>query len=99
MDAAEAHWVSRTTAAIREKYVWYVLNHSISYFASSFVDEEIELQTWVLKNIGVKSERHYKIIRSIDQKTIVEGKTVWCLLNGKTLRPTKITEEIITLFV
>lgn len=97
--AAEAHWVSRTTAAIREKYIWYVLNHSISYFASSFVDEELELQTWIDSNKGVRSERHYKIVRLSDQKTIVEAKTIWCLLNGKTLRPTKITEEIITLFV
>jgi len=99
LNTAEAHWVSRTSETLREKYVWYVLNHTISYLASAFENEELELQTWIHSNTGVKSERHYKIIRLADHKTIVEAKTLWCLLNGKTLRPTKITEEITTLFV
>ena len=99
LDAAEAHWISKTTKSIREKYVWYVINHNISYRASAFEGEELELQTWVAINKGVRSERHYKIIRLTDNKTLVEGQTVWCLLDGKTLRPTKISDEISNLFV
>lgn len=99
IDAAEAHWVSRTPKSLREGYVWYVINHNITYRASAFEGEELELQTWVETNKGVRSERHYKLIRLLDQKTLVEGQTVWCLLNVKTLRPTKIPHEISTLFV
>lgn len=99
LDAAEAHWISKTTEAIREKHVWYVINHNISYRASAFEREELELQTWVAINKGVRSERHYKITRLSDQKTLIEGQTVWCLLDGKTLRPTKISVEISNLFV
>jgi len=99
LDAAEEHWESKTTKILREKYIWYVLNHSISYLASVFENEEIEVQTWVDNYGGVRCERHYKIVRLKDEKSVVEAKTVWCLLNGRTLRPTKITEEISNLFL
>jgi acyl-CoA thioester hydrolase len=99
VDATEAHWISRTPESLREGYLWYVISHNITYRASAFEGEELELQTWVVLNKGVRSERHFKIIRPLDQKLIVEGKTIWCLLNEKTLRPTKIPDEISNLFV
>ncbi len=98
LDAAEAHWISKSTEDIRQKYVWYVIENNIQYRASAFEGEELELQTWVHSTYGVKSERHYKITRLNDNKTIVDAKTIWCLLDGKTLRLTKITEEISNLF-
>ncbi len=98
LDAAEAHWISKTTEAQREQNVWVVLNHSISYKNPSFLGEELETQTWIESYKGVKSERHYKIIRIKDGKTIVEAQTLWCFLDAKTFRPTKITEEIAALF-
>jgi len=98
VDAAEMHWKNKTTSALREKFVWVVLNHFISYKSPAFEGELLEIKTWVERNENVKSERHYKITRLSDSKTIIEGKTIWCLLNGKTHRPTKITEEIVTLF-
>ena len=99
VDAAEGHWISRTPESVRQEYVWYVINHNITYRASAFEGEKLELQTWVEINKGVRSERHYKIVRLLDQKILVEGQTVWCLLNGKTLRPTKIPDEISNLFI
>ena len=98
LDAAENHWISKASTQLREDYIWVVLNHTISYKSAAFEGEELEIITWVEKSEGVKSERHYKIIRLIDNKTLIEAKTIWCLLNGKTHRPIKITEEITTLF-
>ena len=99
LDAAEAHWISKTSEQQRQQFVWVVLNHFISYKNPSFLGEELETQTWIDNYDGVKSERHYKIIRIKDGKTIVEAQTVWCLLDAKTFRPTKITEEIAALFL
>lgn len=98
LEAAEAHWISKTTETQREQNVWVVLNHFISYKNPSFLGEELETQTWIDNYDGVKSERHYKIIRPSDNKIIVEAKTLWCFLDANTFRPTKITEEIGTLF-
>ena len=99
MDAAEAHWLEKATAEIQSNYVWYVLKHEISYRAPAFENEVLAVETWVGTADGVKSERHYKITRIADQKLLVEAKTLWCFLDSKTLRPTKITEEIRTLFL
>ena len=98
LDIAETHWSLKAPDDFQEKYVWYVIHHAIDYKAAAFEGEELEINTWIEKNEGVKSERRYKIIRLEDGKTLIEAKTIWCLLNGKTLRPTKITEEISNLF-
>ncbi len=98
LDAAETHWNITAPKEFQKEYVWYVIHHSIDYKTAAFEGEKLEINTWIEKNEGVKSVRHYKIIRVKDGKTLIEAKTVWCLLNKKTLRPTKITEEISNLF-
>ena len=99
VDAAEMHWEQNTPAALRSKYVWYVVNHNIDYKASAFLNEELEVSTWVATAKGVRSERHYKIVRPSDGKTLVAAKTIWCLLDATTLRPSQITDEIRNLFL
>ncbi len=98
LDAAEAHWISRTTEKQRQEYVWVVLNHFISYKNPSFENEALEIHTWIDNYSGVKSERHYRIIRPADGKTIVEAKTLWCFLDAQSWRPSKIPSAISKLF-
>lgn len=99
LEAAEAHWITKTDQELRERFVWVVLNHTISYKNASFVGEELEVQTWIESHKGVRSERRYQIIRIADGKTIVEAKTLWCLLDGTSRRPIKIPDEIANLFL
>ena len=68
LDAAESHWVSLTDEHLRERNIWVVLDHSISYKSPAYKGEEIEVHTWVAMNKGVRSERQYRIIRSKDQQ-------------------------------
>jgi len=98
LDAAEKHWISKANEDIRSKYIWYVLKHTINYKAPSFLGEELEIETWVTSAKGVKSERNYRIFRVKDDKTLIEAQTEWCLLDSKTQRPIRITDEIRTLF-
>lgn len=98
LDAAEAHWISKTSEKLRKDYVWVVLNHFIEYKNPSFESEKIEVQTWIANFEGAKSERQYKILRISDNKTIVEAKTLWCFLDGKTFRPIKIPKAIGNIF-
>jgi acyl-CoA thioester hydrolase len=99
LEAAEAHWKQNATSNMQANYVWYVLHHSIDYKTAAFEGEELEVNTWVSYSEGVKSERRYKISRIKDHQTIIEAKSIWCLLNANTRRPTKITKEIRTLFM
>lgn len=99
LEAAEAHWKAKTDENVRNQYVWVVLNHNISYKNPSFLDEELEIQTWIDSHRGVRSVRHYQIIRLSDGKTVVEAKTQWCLLDGITRKPIKIPQAIADLFL
>ncbi|PKA83117.1 acyl-CoA thioester hydrolase [Ulvibacter sp. MAR_2010_11] len=97
--AAEAHWKSKASLEMQKNFVWYVLRHHIEYKAAAFEDEKLQIETWVTSSEGVRSERNFKIFRIKDQKLLVEASTLWCLLDQKTNRPTKIPEEITTLFL
>lgn len=99
LDAAEAHWEAYASPTLKENFVWYVLHHSIDYKNPAFEGEELQIETWVTSAEGVKSERRYKISRILDKKVLIEAKTLWCLLDAKTLKPTKITDEIRNLFL
>ena len=98
LEGAEAHWVNRASVELRTAFVWVVLHHYIEYKNPAFEGDELELRTWVTSAEGVKSERQYSITRLRDNKEIVSAKTLWCLLDAKTQKPTKIQEEIRTLF-
>ncbi|MFC7357803.1 acyl-CoA thioesterase [Jejudonia soesokkakensis] len=97
--AAEAHWEKNTSEAIRKQYIWYVLNHNISYKAAAFLGEKLEVQTWVSNTSGVKSERSYSIRRKTDNQLLIEAKTLWCLIDAESVKPVLIPEEIRTLFL
>lgn len=98
LDAAEEHWISRTSEEQRAKFVWVVLNHFISYKNPSFEGESLETHTWIESYEGVKSTRKYHIVRPSDGKIIVEAETLWCFLDAETFRPTKIPSDISALF-
>lgn len=98
VETAQKHWVYKTTEKLRNEFAWIALHHEINYKAASYLDETLEIQTWIESYQGVKCERHYKIIRPKDNKTIIEAKTIWCLVNYKTHRPLRITDEIAILF-
>jgi len=98
-DIAKKHWEAKSNEAIRNKYVWVALNHYIEYHKPAFEHDELTIQTWVDIHRGAKSERHTKIIHATSQKVIVTAKTLWCLLYKETLRPTRINQEISTLFL
>jgi acyl-CoA thioester hydrolase len=95
---AKEHWCHAAPSNLRDRYIWYVLHHSIDYRNASFPGEDLTLETWVTSTEGVRSERRYLITRSTDGKTIIEASTLWCLLDAKTQKPTKITDEIRNLF-
>jgi len=99
IDVAEKHWFEKAPVAFQKTHFWVVLEHTITYKNPSFEGEELLVETWVTAAEGVKSERHYKITRISDKKTLVNAKTLWCFVELERQRPTRITEEIRTLFM
>lgn len=97
-DAAEAHWLSLTTAEMRQDYVWMVLRHEIDYLRQAFLGDTLEANTWVVTADGVRSIRVVEIMRSATGEVCARAKTTWCLLDSNTKKPKRIDDVIKGLF-
>lgn len=96
-DAAVAHWLSVASEDIREKYTWMLTRHEIDYKKQTFAGEEVTVTTWVGDPTRVLWERFTEIHRGED--LLVNARSVWCLIDGKKGKPTRITSELINLLV
>lgn len=97
-NAAKMHWQQNTTEEITNRFYWVVLKHHIEYKSSAFLNDVITLKTYVLKSEGVRSTRIVEIYNNKTNKLLAKSETNWCLIDSKTNRPTRITDEIINLF-
>ena len=97
-DIAKLHWAELVKNNPQEDdLIWVVLRHEIDYKNQAMLDDLVMLKTWVGETAGVKSVRHVEIYK--DDKILVKAKTTWCLLDAKTFRPTRITENIYNLLL
>ena len=97
-EVAEAHWKSIASPALQESVKWVVLRHEIDYKSPAFEGEELVGKTWIERGSGPKMPR-FVTIKNKDGKTLIEAKTKWCAVDGCSLRPKRIDEEIYTLFI
>jgi acyl-CoA thioester hydrolase len=95
-DVAVAHWLSVTNEQIRDKYTWVVLRHEIDYKKQAFENEEITVKTWVGEPTRISWERLTEIKRGAD--LLVKARSVWCLIDRETSKPTRITSELKEMF-
>lgn len=95
-DVAVAHWLAVTTEETREKYTWMLTRHEIDYKKQTFENEEVTATTWVGKAQRITCERFTKITRSND--LLCQARSIWCLIDRETSRPTRITSELRELF-
>ncbi len=95
-EVAVAHWFSITTEEMRTKYSWIVVRHEIDYKKQAFETEEIIVETWVGEPTRISWERFTEIRRGED--LLVKARSVWCLINRETSKPSRITEELKDLF-
>ena len=93
--AANKHWVLLSNSEIDSEFVWVVLRHEIDYISPAFLNDKITVKTWIGDSYGVKSDRFVEIKRG--GELLTKSKTIWCLLNKKTLKPTRIPENILQL--
>ncbi|HEY3403302.1 MAG TPA: thioesterase family protein, partial [Ohtaekwangia sp.] len=93
-EVAAAHWDRVASRDLKERYSWVVLRHEIDYKAPAFIHEEIMGTTWVGDHQGARFERFVKLTRTADQKVVAEAKTIWCMLDAKSMRPVRIGEDV-----
>lgn len=96
-EISELHWGILSNNDINKKYFWVAIRHEIDYLQQAFLDDEITIYTWIGETGGVKSIRNVHIYNG--KTLLVKAKTTWCLMDAKTLKPTRIKEDITNLFI
>ncbi len=92
-NAAQKHWSTLSNSKLNSKFVWVVLRHEIDYMSSAKLHDKISVTTWIGDSYGVKSERFVEMKKG--DKLIAKAKTIWCLLDKKTMKPVRIPPEIL----
>ncbi len=94
-DAAVGHWKT-VPQEIASQIIWMARRHEIDYLKQAFLGEELVAKTWVDDFVGVKSIRHCEIMRG--EEILARSVTHWISLDAQTLRPKRITEDIVKQF-
>lgn len=94
-NTAQKHWGVLSNAVIDNKYVWVVIRHEIDYFLPAILNDVITVTTYIGNSYGVKSERFVEIKK--EDKLLAKAKTIWCLLDKKSMKPVKFPSEIMTI--
>jgi len=95
-DVAVAHWRYAATTEQQEKFSWVVIRHEIDYKKQAFENDEIVAITCVGQWSKVTCERFTELFRHDD--LLVKGRTVWCMLDRRTAKPTRIARDLIERF-
>ncbi len=90
---AEKHWAVLSRNHAFNAFVWVVIRHEIDYLASAMEEDEITIRTWVGDCYGVKSDRFVEILK--EGKILAKAKTVWCLLDKKSMKVVRIPSEVL----
>lgn len=93
---AESHWRVRASEILQSTLIWVVLSHFIEYKKPAKLGDELRLETYVTETHGVRSTRHVEIYR--EDTLLAQARTEWCLVHKATLKPTRVTDEIVQLF-
>lgn len=91
-EAAILHWYSTVPESISESLRWVVKKHEIEYFKAAFLNDNLQIKTWVDSFSGVSSDRHYEIYRN--EHLIVKARTLWVAVDPITLRPKRLPEDL-----
>jgi acyl-CoA thioester hydrolase len=98
-EVAEAHWQTKGSELLRQKYSWVVLRHEIDYFSPSLLGHNLVGSTWVDDPNGPKIVRNVELFNVNLNKITAKVRTTWCLLDATSLRPRRIEGEMIALFL
>ena len=97
-DIAKAHWQSKASIDIQSRYSWFLLSHFIEYKSAAFLNDTINIKTYIDKAEGVTYTRIVEMYNATTDKLLAKSETKWCFINAKTERPSRIPQEIVDLF-
>ncbi|GAB2776462.1 acyl-CoA thioesterase [Salinimicrobium soli] len=97
-DIAKEHWEVRASDQLKQDFIWVMIRHEIDYKKEAFLGDEILLETFVGDTTFVTSLRYVNIKNAKTGEVLVSSKSTWCLLDAASKKPTRITDDLRTVF-
>ncbi len=98
-DISKEHWQSAAPSKMQDGVIWVVMNHNITYKNSAKLNDVITIKTHISKSTGATSTRVVEMYNEETDQLLLHSVTTWCLLNNKSLKPTRISETIKKVFM
>lgn len=90
------HWRALApTEAVAQK-MWVALKHEITYRKPAFLEDDV-IATVLLERVQGARAFYETIIRR-GEEVLAEVKSSWCCVDAETLRPARLTREVIQRF-
>jgi acyl-CoA thioester hydrolase len=93
-EVSTAHWVAAATDAQKAAIGWIVVRHEIDYLNPARLGDEIVGRTWVGTAQKYLFERHVEIVRVRDQQVLARARSMWCPIDLRSRRLTRVGAEI-----
>ena len=97
-DASTEHWLAVTDKNIQANYLWFCSRHEIDYKKQLYLEQDVEIRTWLGPAIGARFDRFVDIREKGSAKPSVFAKTTWVLISKISGKPIRIQPEILTAF-
>ncbi len=97
-DIAKEHWKEKAPKSIFDTSIWVVKSHFIEYKKEAFLNDFIEIKTFIEETKGAISIRIVEMKNKTTNDLILKSKTEWVLLDAVTNRPIRVSDDIIAIF-
>ncbi|MEM1132828.1 MAG: thioesterase family protein [Pseudomonadota bacterium] len=96
-DAVIAHWEKIAPPTAVAEHLWVALKHEITYRKPAFLDDDV-VATVILEKVHGARAFYDTVIRR-GEEVLAEVKSSWCCIDAETLKPARLTKEVVAKFL
>jgi acyl-CoA thioester hydrolase len=90
------HWRRVAPADTAAAHLWVALKHEITYLRPAFLRDDV-IATVLLEKVQGARALYDTVIRRGDE-VLARVRSSWCCIDARTLRPVRLTRDIVALF-
>lgn len=95
-EAVLDHWRALAPAEAVAQHLWVALKHEITYRKPTFLDDDVIATVLLEKVQGARA--FYETVIRRGEDVLAEVKSSWCCIDASSLRPARLTREVIDRF-
>ena len=91
---AVAHWSAVAAPEHIEAYIWVVIRHEIDYLRPALEGDVVTGKTWIEEPPKGARFNRYMEFTGEDGKPCIRAKTTWAMIDRRTGRPVRVSDEV-----